>query len=169
MINITRILIITAATCTLGIAGCGDKDSSKETAEASANSIENTIIDPEVDESKFGPPTELTEEPIGDKKRPLGSVEIAGTTLSLAMSGTLLPNSDLHLDINHEGGPIPGTIRLWVGSMSGEGSMKTKAHGHGDHWHATAKFPDVITAQTALWVEIEDSEGKRVSKGLPIE
>ena len=66
MINITRILIITAATCTLGIAGCGDKDTSKDSAEASANSIENTIIDPKVDESKFGPPTELTKEQKAD-------------------------------------------------------------------------------------------------------
>lgn len=169
MFDFTRILVITAAACTFSITGCGDKDSSKDSAEASANSIENTIIDPKVDESKFGPPTELTKEPIADEKRPLGTVEIAGSTLSLSMSGTMLPNSELKLDINHESGPIPGTIRLWIGSMSGEGSLKTKAGGHGDHWHATAQFPDVITAQTALWIEVEDSEGKRVAKGLPIE
>jgi hypothetical protein len=37
--------------------------------------------------------------------------------------------------------------------------MKTKADGHGDHYHAHVTVPSKINSNTALWVEIRTLKG----------
>ena len=162
MINFTRTLLLTATTCTLFFAACEKKE-----AEQPKETIEEKVDMSMVGESKFGKPVQFTD-PDEVPSEKLGNVDVGGSTLSISIVGKKEPNAKLTVNIDHVSGPVPGTIRLWIGSHSGEGSVKSKAGSHGDHWHGDATFPDVMTSRTALWIEVEDENGERVSTGMPI-
>jgi len=91
----------------------------------------------------------------------LGTVEIAGTTLSASVFGDVKPGAVLHIDIKHVSGPMPAAVRLWIGDESGEGSLKSKAGGSGGEYHGDAEVPASVTPATALWLEIESASGER--------
>jgi hypothetical protein len=84
------------------------------------------------------------------------------------MSGTVTPNAELHLDIGHVRGPMPEVIRLWVGTKSGQGSLKTKADSEGEHWHAHVECPGIMSDRSELWIEVEDADGTRTAKGVTL-
>ncbi|MBG83569.1 MAG: hypothetical protein CMJ40_03360 [Phycisphaerae bacterium] len=90
------------------------------------------------------------------------------TKLSLSASGTAEPNAEIHMTINHISGPRPDVIRTWFGPRSGEGTMKTKAGGHDDHWHAHVVCPGTITSQDSLWVEIQYANGDKAATSIRI-
>ena len=91
---------------------------------------------------------------------------VVQTKLSMSASGTAEPNAEIHMTINHISGPRPDAIRIWFGPKSGEGTMKSKAGGHDDHWHAHVECPGMITHSDALWIEIEGGDGTRESKAI---
>ena len=121
MINFTRTLLLTATTCTLFFAACEKKE-----AEQPKETIEEKVDMSMVGESKFGKPVQFTD-PDEVPSEKLGNVDVGGSTLSISIVGKKEPNAKLTVNIDHVSGPVPGTIRLWIGSHSGEGSVKSKA------------------------------------------
>jgi|GEM_PF-1890236 len=95
-------------------------------------------------------------------ERSLGSVVFAGSTLSVSAGGEIRPNATIHVEIEHTAGRIPAAIRLWVGTESGENSLKSKASRSGGKYIAKAELPAELTHEDALWIEIETSDGERI-------
>jgi hypothetical protein len=89
------------------------------------------------------------------------SLSLAGVTLDITAQGTLQPNSEYHLEMALIEGAPGATGRVWIGEASGVGSMKTKADGHGDHYHGHAIVPKEINEKTALWIEVQSVTGDR--------
>ena len=98
----------------------------------------------------------------------LGSITIAGATMDVSMSGELTPNEEVHIDIVHTGGPLPAAVRLWIGVASGDGSLKSKADGHDNHFHGHAEVPTQMPDGAALWIEVESASGAPESGSLPL-
>ncbi len=97
------------------------------------------------------------------------SLSLAGVTLDIAAQGTLHPNSVYHLEMVLVAGSPGGTVRVWIGDESGKGSMKTKADGHGDHYHAHVLTPKVINEKTALWIEVQSVTGDRATGRIALQ
>ncbi len=89
------------------------------------------------------------------------AISLAGVTLDIVAQGTLAPNAEYHVEMALIDGTPGAVVRLWIGDESGVGSMKTKADGHGDHYHAHAVVPKEINAKTAMWVEVQSVTGDR--------
>ena len=151
MIYLTRTLTITTAACAFTLTGC---DNSSHTHTNGSSTVE-------ADHDDSG-------HSHGGNAHDLGTVEIGGSELSVSMSGSVSPNTQLHVDVTHAGGPIPVEIRLWVGVKSGEGSLKSKADGNGGHWHGHVECPKSIDSDTKLWIEAESTDGTRTAKALPL-
>ena len=167
MIDFTRVFALTAAACLLPLAAC-EKIEEAEKAEETKETLNDKVDMSKVDESQFGAPVQFTD-PDAAPAEDLGNVTLAdGSTLAISIVGTKQSNALLQINIHHVSGPVPETIRVWIGSRSGEGAIKNKAHGHDDHWHAEATFPDVVTGRTMLWIEVPDADGNRVATGMPI-
>ena len=77
------------------------------------------------------------------------------------------PEEELHIDLELTSGPMPEAIRLWIGTESGEGSMKTKAEMDGNNSHVHVTCPATITDATALWIEVKDANGQRSAVSVP--
>lgn len=155
MIDLTRVLFVTVASCGCLLTGC-EKPSEPSTATT-----------PTVEPTPTTPASGLDEFANTSTSKVL--VEIGGTELVLAIKGELQPDTMLLVDIDHAGGPMPATIRLWVGVESGEGALKSKADAHGNHWHGHADCPGEIAESDALWIEIQDSDGKRTAQAVPLD
>jgi len=78
------------------------------------------------------------------------------------------PDAEVHLDIDHEAGPAPAAVRLWIGVESGKGSLRAKADGGDGRFHGHVEAPAKIGADTALWIEVEDADGNRTAGSLPL-
>ncbi|MBT4529890.1 MAG: hypothetical protein HOC27_01680 [Phycisphaerae bacterium] len=89
------------------------------------------------------------------------SLSLAGVTLDIAAKGTLRPNAEYRLEMALVSGEPGAIVRVWIGDESGTGSMKTKADGHGDHYHGHALVPKEISEKTALWIEVQSVTGER--------
>ncbi len=89
------------------------------------------------------------------------SLSLAGITLDVNALGALAPNSEYHVEMSLIAGTPGATVRLWIGEKTGVGSMKTKADGHGDHYHAHLLAPKEINEKTAMWVEVQSVTGDR--------
>tara|TARA_R110002072_G_scaffold42064_13_gene118265 strand:+ start:58334 stop:58855 length:522 start_codon:yes stop_codon:yes gene_type:complete len=98
----------------------------------------------------------------------LGSVIVADSTLSVSAGGEITPNATLHIEIEHTAGRIPSAIRLWIGTDSGENSLKSKASRSGNMYIAKAEVPAELTPEDALWIEIETSNGERISSSIAL-
>ena len=153
MIDLTRTLTITTAACAFMLTGC---DNSSHTHSNGSSTAEANNDDSGHSHGHGG----ITHD--------LGVVVIEGSELLVSMSGSVEPNSQLHVDVTHAGGPIPVEIRLWVGVKSGEGSLKSKADGNGGHWHGHVECPKSIDSDTKLWIEAESTDGTRTAKALPL-
>lgn len=153
MIDLTRALTTTTAACAFMFAGC---DNSSNT-----NSNGSSTAEANHDDSGHS-------HDHGGATHDFGVVVIEGSELSVSMSGSVEPNSQLHVDVIHLGGPIPVEIRLWVGVKSGEGSLKSKADGNGGHWHGHVECPKSIDSETKLWIETESTDETRTAKALPL-
>ncbi len=90
----------------------------------------------------------------------LGKITIAGTTLAVSASDDIITSSEIDLDIDVEAGPIPAAVRCWIGDESGTGALKSKADGHGDHFHGQIEVPASL-AGARLWIEVESASGER--------
>ncbi len=88
------------------------------------------------------------------------SISVAGITLNIDAHGTLAPGNEYHLDIALVDGPVGAVIRLWIGNEDGTGSMKTKADAHGDHYHAHVQAPLKLSNTSALWIDVQSTDGQ---------
>ena len=131
------------------IAACGSREETKP----------STTTTPVVEAPTKQPPADVHRHNHGNQKTITETITLAGVTLRVAAQGTLKPNSEYHLEIALIEG-IPGaTVRLWIGESDGIGSMKTKADGHGDHYHAHVQSPAQINDKTALWIKVQTIKG----------
>ena len=146
--RLSGVMLITSAAI---IAGC-DRTSSDSNA------------------SSMTPAATAENAPAGEKRAPdvrsMGSITIGETTLAVSGTGAWRADGTLNLNIDKTSGPLPQTLRIWAGERSGEGSMKVRADAHDDHFHAQVKIPGTVTSTTLLWVEIEDADGNRDSRGI---
>ncbi|MBZ0173145.1 MAG: hypothetical protein K8E66_12240, partial [Phycisphaerales bacterium] len=101
--------------------------------------------------------------------RPLGPIEIAGTTLIVTLSGHVEPNAEIHIEIEHAAGPKPVAVRFWIGGESGVSSVKCKADGQDNHYHGHAEAPGEIDEECGVWIEIETASGERVAGRAPLD
>ena len=96
------------------------------------------------------------------------TIDIAGNQLVISIEGTVTANAELHVEITAANADEIKALRLWFGTQSGEDSLKTKADNEGDHWHAHVECPSTIPNDSSLWIEIEDANGTRLSKAVPL-
>ncbi len=98
----------------------------------------------------------------------LSSVTAAGTTLDVTFTGNVEPGSEVHVELELSGGPVPGSVRLWIGLESGVGSLKAKADDHGGHYDAHVEVPIELAANAKLWIQVESSSGQAEARGVEL-
>ena len=97
------------------------------------------------------------------------SLSLANVTLNIAGQGTLKPMSQYRFNIGLVAGTPGAIVRLWIGEESGVGSVKSKANGHGDHYHASAIVPKEVNEKTALWIEVQSVTGERETARIALQ
>jgi hypothetical protein len=77
--------------------------------------------------------------------------------------GDIKPGGDAPVDVWIDGGVGKGVtaVRLWIGTEDAKGSIKAKADIEDGKWHTHTEVPSPIPAGSRLWVEIEESGGKK--------
>ena len=113
----------------------------------------------------------VTEKPVVQIENDLPSVSddkiiseiitLAGVTLQVKAKGTMKPGNQYQFSFGVIQGRQGAIIRLWIGEESREGSLVYKANSHGDHYHGAAEVPDVISPQSALWLEVQSVSGEK--------
>jgi len=87
------------------------------------------------------------------------TITVAGNTFRVLVKGSIAPNAVLDISIVQTSGTPVAAIRVWIGDASGVGSVKTKAHSHGASSHVHAKAPATLSADAALWIEVQNADG----------
>lgn len=154
----------------LALPGCGESSSptsgERHSADDGHNHAEGEQSDHQGQDHAEGEPEEHVDNSHGGITS-LGKVTIAGTTLAVSASGDFITSSEIDLDIDVEAGPIPAAVRYWIGDESGAGAMKSKADGHGDHFHGQIEVPASV-AGASLWIEVESASGERTLASMPL-
>ncbi len=166
MKTLINIIIAAALVGSVSIAGCSRQSSHDHSEEHSDHGHTHG----EQDQDRTTHDNEQNEDDKKDNDHETlesnKTVVIAGTTLELSIGGDFTPGKMLHLHIHQSAGPTPAAIRLWCGTESGEGSLKSKATGTGGSYHAEAEVPAIVSPATALWIEVESAEGVREAKSV---
>ncbi len=159
MNDLTKLILASTLAAALSIAGCGN-ESTPHDATAHSEDDGHTHAAPE--------PAEPDQDGHG-AMRSLGSVVIAGTSLDISAGGAPTPNTLMHVNIEHDDGPAPAAVRLWIGNEAGDGSVRSKADATGGDFHGHVEVPAELDADAALWIEIESATGERLhgSVALP--
>lgn len=154
MTDLMKLLLVPVLASALLLTGCGGEDTPDEREQHSENDGHNHVSEGE-DEH--------------ESEHKLGEIKIAQTVLEVAVGGEPEPNATLHLDLKHKSGPMPATIRVWVGDKSASGSIKGKASGSHGEYHADAMCPAELEEAAALWIELESADGTRTAGSLSLE
>ncbi len=95
--------------------------------------------------------------PLGTSK--LGAFEVRASR----DKGDIKPGGDAPVDVWIDGGVGKGVtaVRFWIGTEDAKGSIKAKADIEDGKWHTHTEVPSPIPAGGKLWVEIEESGGKK--------
>ena len=105
----------------------------------------------------------------GEAGKDIGTADIAGYSVHVMLESDYKPGAKVKYFIKPSGGQgQPTAIRAWVGSESGEGSLKSKAafdSADGDY-DAVIEVPAAPPADAKLWVEVE-AAGKREKASFP--
>jgi len=77
--------------------------------------------------------------------------------------GEFKPGGDSPIDVWIDGGVGKGVtaVRFWIGTEDAKGSMKAKADIEDGKWHTYVEIPSPMPAGSKLWVEVEESPGKK--------
>jgi len=77
--------------------------------------------------------------------------------------GEIKPGGDAPIDVWIDGGVGKGVtaVRFWIGTDDAKGSIKAKADIEDGKWHTHTEVPSPIPAGSKLWVEVEESGGKK--------
>jgi hypothetical protein len=103
----------------------------------------------------------------GGEVEVLGSMTAAGAILTVS-AGHLEAGAEVDVEVGHSSGDVPAGIRVWVGLESGVGSLKAKAHTHGDDFHALVEVPENLVPDARLWLQVESANGESETQGLAI-
>ena len=70
---------------------------------------------------------------------------------------------DSPIDVWIDGGVGKGVaaVRFWIGTEDAKGSIKAKADIEDGKWHTHTEIPSPLPAGSKLWVEVEESGGKK--------
>lgn len=91
---------------------------------------------------------------------PIGETSEAGLKLVATQDAPVKPGGEGAFDVVITGGK-PKAVRFWVGTESGEGSVKAKAEEETtDNWHTHVEVPDPIPSGSKFWVEVDPPTGK---------
>jgi len=73
------------------------------------------------------------------------------------------PGGDAPIDVWIDGGVGKGVtvVRFWIGAQDAKGSIKAKADIEDGKWHTHVEIPSPMPAESRLWVEVEESGGKK--------
>ena len=95
--------------------------------------------------------------PLGTSK--LGAFEVRASR----DKGNIKPGGDAPVDVWIDGGVGKGVtaVRFWIGTEDAKGSIKVKADIEDGKWHTHTEVPSPIPAGSKLWVEIEETGGKK--------
>jgi hypothetical protein len=169
MNDLFKILAAASTTVALSISlpGCGESSESKSAETHTADDGHDHAGDGDDHEEHDHAEGEHDDHDHGEM-RSLGSVTIAGTKLAVSVSSDIRPSSEVHLDLEVESGPIPATVRFWIGDEAGTGALKSKADAHDDHFHGQTESPSTMDG-ASLWIEIESVNGNRTVGSMPLE
>lgn len=98
----------------------------------------------------------------------LGKVDVGGFSVTVAVLGEIKAGAEGVLDIKVEGDTDPAAVRAWVGVESGEGSLKGNLPKEDDDYHGHVEVPETMPEGSAVWVEIEDADGKKSSASFKL-
>lgn len=157
----------TAVALSVSLPGCGESSESESAEAHSADDGDDHAGDGDDHEGHDHAEGEHDDHDHGEM-RSLGSVTIAGTTLAVSVSSDIRPSSEVHLDLEVESGPIPATVRFWIGDEAGTGALKSKADAHDDHFNGQTESPATM-AGASLWIEIETASGERQTAAVSLE
>ena len=165
MNDITKLIVVSslAAGLAFTVPGCGESSSPSASSHSADDGHDHSEAGHE--DHDHGP-GEHDDHGHGEG-RSLGSVAVGGTTLTVSMSGDLEPGAEVHVDLEHTGGPAPAAIRLWIGDEAGTRALKSKADGHDGHFEGHAEAPSDLTG-ASLWIEVESASGERASGSLQL-
>lgn len=169
MNDLFKILAAASTTVALSISlpGCGESSESKSAETHTADDGHDHAGDGDDHEGHDHAEGEHDDHDHGEM-RSLGSVTIAGTKLAVSVSSDIRPSSEVHLDLEVESGPIPATVRFWIGDEAGTGALKSKADAHDDHFHGQTESPSTMDG-ASLWIEIESVNRNRTVGSMPLE
>ncbi len=73
------------------------------------------------------------------------------------------PGGDAPIDVWIDGGVGKGVtaVRFWIGTQDAKGSIKAKADIEDGKWHTHTEVPSPMPSESRLWVEVEESGGKK--------
>lgn len=93
----------------------------------------------------------------------LGEATVQGLTIRASRDGDLVPGGDAPIDVWITGGSAKvRTVRFWIGTRDGRGSVKARAELEHDNYHTHAEIPEPLPPGSQLWVEIELEGGEKV-------
>lgn len=91
----------------------------------------------------------------------LGEQSVGGFQVKASRDGEIKAGGDAPIDVWVTGGAKVATVRFWIGTEDGKGSMKAKADLEGDHWHTHVEVPSPLPEGSKLWIEIEAEGGAK--------
>ena len=100
----------------------------------------------------------------GGEVIPLGTAKVGAFEVRASRDkGDIKPGGDAPVDVWIDGGVGKGvtTVRFWIGTEDAKGSIKAKADIEDGKWHTHTEVPSPIPAGSKLWVEIEETGGKK--------
>jgi hypothetical protein len=93
----------------------------------------------------------------------LGEKTVGAWKLKAKQDGAVKAGGEGAFDLIITGGK-PKAVRFWVGTESGEGSVKAKADEETtDHWHTHVEVPDPLPPGSKFWAEVEPPQGERIT------
>jgi hypothetical protein len=92
----------------------------------------------------------------------LGDQTAGDFTVDAAREGDVTPGRDTPFGVTvRSANARPSTVRLWVGTEDGRGSIRARAELEAGSWHAHVEIPSPLPADAMLWIEIEADQGRK--------
>ena len=90
----------------------------------------------------------------------IGEAQAGPHSVHVAVFGDIEAGHEAVLDIEVSGAGV-AAVRAWVGNESGRGSMKSKVDGEDGIYHGHVEVPATLADASAIWIEVEASNGTR--------
>jgi len=99
--------------------------------------------------------------------KPIGEITLNGTVFTVALESALKAGEEVEIKLTPKGALPKGTVRGWIGSESGKGSAKSKAHDEDGGLCVHAEAPKPIPEDAKIWIEI-DVDGSKTKAGIAL-